>query len=276
MKIQVAKEDKSFFEREGWIEFDNLFSSEQIKKLAKAIDLELIARASDPAHADDSLSHSLHFTTYAIGKRELTSSEIAYFGRDLLLSSSDVKSFFHSRKLAEAAYQLLDKKPLRWAFDHVVTDQYLHRFLCAPIDIEKSISINRLLLVGILTLDETVSEEEREAGNKKHLSSRCQCPVYPERFGNLVLFNPSLFKHSSDEETSASLPRFLFKHENIAVKSVDHPETGRPKKAIMFGLTDSRPIYCFNENDMATHQLKQYGYVFGDRLKETTHPVLYR
>lgn len=34
--------------------------------------------------------------------------------------------------------------------------------------------------------------------------------------------------------------------------------------------------YILNQKDPYTHELKKLGYVFGDRLKETTHPVLWR
>ena len=35
-------------------------------------------------------------------------------------------------------------------------------------------------------------------------------------------------------------------------------------------------VYVFNERDPDTHALKREGYVFGDRLREETHPTLTR
>lgn len=45
---------------------------------------------------------------------------------------------------------------------------------------------------------------------------------------------------------------------------------------LLIVYAEESSIYTFQESDPYTHALKKLDYVFGDRLKNTTHPILYR
>jgi len=44
----------------------------------------------------------------------------------------------------------------------------------------------------------------------------------------------------------------------------------------LIAWADPRAQYLFHEEDPFTHELKQHGYVFGDRLLEKWHPIIIR
>lgn len=44
---------------------------------------------------------------------------------------------------------------------------------------------------------------------------------------------------------------------------------------LLLAYTNKRPQYRLQPSDVHTHDLKRYGYGFGDILSETTHPILY-
>lgn len=285
MRIQVAKEDKSFFERQGWIEFDGLFSSDELKKMGLAIDSELASRLVQSSGSISSLESS-RMSSYAVGKRTLSHSEIVLLGRDLAISSPVIQKYLFSRKLVETVYQLIEKKPLRWAFDHVVTDRYLDTFLHQPLDIEGSISVGKLLLVGALIIDDKRNNSVDDLSTRTSESERALYPQGEHTAGRVLFFNPDLFKKSSSGDALAhndlsfsgpSSFSYLFKNPQERAQAFDATRsTHESRRVLLFGWSDAKPIYSMNPNDSSTHQLKHFGYVFGDRLKETTHPVLYR
>jgi hypothetical protein len=64
-----------------------------------------------------------------------------------------------------------------------------------------------------------------------------------------------------------------------------HPQTPipfdwlkeHPKCAyLLFAYVEQVSLYKLNPFDPATHYLKKLGYVFGDRVRDNTHPVIYR
>ena len=52
--------------------------------------------------------------------------------------------------------------------------------------------------------------------------------------------------------------------------------TTLPPPQLMIVYSKDKSLYTYQKNDPHTHTLKKLGYVFGDRLKDTTHPTLYR
>lgn len=52
------------------------------------------------------------------------------------------------------------------------------------------------------------------------------------------------------------------------------PEQTGPHLLIAFA--EDRAVYIFQESDPNTHYLKQFGYSFGDRLKQAHNPIIYQ
>lgn len=48
------------------------------------------------------------------------------------------------------------------------------------------------------------------------------------------------------------------------------------QKFLLITYVDEKTLYKLNERDPHTHFLKKWHYVFGDRLKDETHPILFR
>jgi hypothetical protein len=211
MRVVVSREQHFFFERCNYLCLENVLTNREIDDLTQAAERELLMRwsAQPQERFDDST---------------------VLFGKNLSLSSEPIRKILFSLRLSEIAFQLTNKRPLRFGFDqmwripHIPTD-------CT---IDSLSSVAPLVVGVIIALDERRGVKEE---------------MFPFERGSVTFISPTL---------------------RLCVPQGDR---GR---FLLMAFAHDRPQYRFQPSDVHTHELKRLGYVFGDILKETTHPVLYR
>lgn len=172
-------------------------------------------------------------------------------GRDVWRRNAGIQKITCSRKVAQTAAELLDVQPLQLAYDQLLeaggsSEQgkpfTLAEKLHNDLSLAERSSFQGLVGGWILCLD---GPEELEGEIDAFL---------PRTAGAMVFFK------------------------------ADHPldfsellaETERPVHYLMVAYGSQPLVYVQNSDDSHTHALKDLQYVFGDRMKETTHPVLTR
>jgi hypothetical protein len=213
MKVSISNEQRHFFERKGFLELEGLFSQEEVKSLLDSIQHEMKAR-----------------------KKGASSTDPFILGRNLAQSSEKIQEFLFSFRFSALAYELIMKRPLRYAFDQLYrpSNDSLSFKEEDSLTLDEVSSVQGLALAAVLGLEDPPSTDE----------------ALPSRAGNAVFFYPN--KPWPPGLRSGNFLRLLFV---FAGKS---------------------PRYLLQPLDYHTHTLKSLGYVFGDSLKETTHPVLFR
>lgn len=169
-------------------------------------------------------------------------------GHDLYSDSAPIKKIVTKRLFSETAAELFGCVPLQLAFDQFYPDRttrpfapkgIYHLFLEAPEVLEEITSIQGFVGAVIIALNGDSDETE---GNS----------IFPRKPGSVVFIKPQCMLDWSP----------LFEHQE--------------REFLMIGYTQNRSVYRMNTKDPHTHTLKGKGYVFGDLLKEKTHPIVLR
>jgi hypothetical protein len=219
VRIVVAGEQISFYERFGYVELESFFDEKEANNLLSAA-VDEIERRKKETLADSFEDPSL------------------LYGYDLALSSERVQKELFSFKLAKAAYSLVRKKPLRYAFDCLWKLPTVA--LRAPVDTISSVT--PLMISVVIALEDQKDRAETTPVPFEYSS-------FPQQKGSVAFISP---------QTSFQTQKVL------------------PGRYLLLAYSSGQLIYRLQPSDSHTHFLKRYGYVFGDQLKETTHPVLFR
>lgn len=102
MKFAVASEHRDFFNKNGYIEFAELLSADQLARLNEDIRQALVNRLKLPSHAF---------------LERLPPSELFNQGRDLWRELPAIRKMVFNPSFAEIAYEFCQERPLRIAFD---------------------------------------------------------------------------------------------------------------------------------------------------------------
>ncbi len=157
-------------------------------------------------------------------------------GRDLWRESDIISKSVCARSLAQIAAELFDTKPLRFGYD-----QFYMAGGTLPQENGSLLEASSMQgVVGGALIALTDSEKDPEV-----------LSIFPSQAGNISFFKPSL----------------ILNFEELATRS-----TG---KFLMFVYTKSKTMYILQEKDPHTHCFKRLGYVFGDKLNEESHPIVY-
>ncbi len=225
MKIELAAEDLSYFDKNGRIEFHDLISELDLIRMRQVIHQELHRRK--------------------VERYPNQNNPFSECGRDLALSSPELQSILYRKKIAEAAALLIHKRPLRWAFDQIMsTPVFLEKLEQESFDLAKSLSITGFLIGCAISFSKNREEK---------------------MVASVLFFKPSSIIHK--EENIQEVTSFF---------TPSQVENDDENMTHVFGYTGAKPLYIFNPLDPHTHALKKYGYGFGDQIKEKTHPVLFR
>lgn len=166
---------------------------------------------------------------------------------DLWRENDTIKQIVFSRRLVNLVYELTNTKPLRIAFDH-----YLPEKSKSMLDVEKKTSV----------------EEFFE--NPIPLQDRISINPLVGMF--LLILNTDA---DINEETTVTagggyfiLPTTTF--------SLDELSLTPNQRLFLIGYGDSHSQYLYEIRDPEVHFLKTLGYVFGDKLNDHVHPILFR
>lgn len=213
MKFSISSEQRDYFTKHRFIPFTQLLNEGELLELNQAID-SLIANSPKEFPL-----------------------------RDLWRNSAVVKKIVSSKRLLQLAFELIQKKPLRLAFDQLILESGKSKRSGAAqlLDqgtFQETSCINNLQGLFILCIrDNDVKSEEQPF----EFSAGDGVFITPD--------NPFPF----DTLTPSPNKRFLI---------------------VAYGNNYSQ--YLFEERDPYCHYLKNLGYVFGDKLNDRLHPLLLR
>lgn len=168
-------------------------------------------------------------------------------GRDLWRLNPLFNKLARKKPLAELAAQLIQRKHLRLGFDqflpgiastHAQTP-YI-RFLNSTKSLEEISSFQEILGGWIVCL------------KSSDLVSEVKSSFFPVKQGNGVFIDP---------KTPIAFSELL-----------NYPNN----QYLLITYLNPTPVYILNEHDPHTHFAKNFGYSYGDKLKEKDHPTLCR
>lgn len=157
--------------------------------------------------------------------------------RDLVQIDPAVKKILCSPLFGQIASELCMKKPLRYVFDEVLSER-------VPFDMLAGERCIQGIEIGMILCLEKTLYRDIEAKNS----------IFPFEVGSATFFLPDL----NLSELTCSQPHFC------------------AKNALLVGWANKDAIYIYNQKDPYAHELKRLGYGFGDRLKNSTHPIVWR
>lgn len=242
MKFALAKEHLDFFYQHHHIEFENLLSPQEVDSLKKAV-LETLAKRLNTQN--DKLKNHPFSSLYMAGF-------------DIWRDSDAIKKILCRPQLAEIASNLVKKRPLRIGFDQVFyTPKAVHeaKDKMPPLFKKETSLTSTSCLQGIacgliLHLDSpAVPTSSSELSIQEDVQKLI--PI-PRQAGSGIFFSP---------DTPLSL---------------EHLMSTPGICQILIAYTSETTLYRYCEDDPHTHIYKKMGYVFGDRLKNSSHPLVYR
>ena len=240
MKFAITKEQRDFFQKQGWIEFEELISSDQLVLSNHTINKILADR--------------LHKPLEKLG--QLTSEQVFLQGRDLWRSNP---SLFQLTKLrfAEIASELIDKKPLRLGYDQFFpspdqaqpakgTPHAYSHFIGNTASLEAVSCLQGIVCALMLALGPENNPSSGEATAAEGIN------VFSATPGNAIFF----------------LPHFPVNWGNLHA----YPS----QRFYLIVYTQAMAYYQLQPKDPHTHSLKHLGYIFNDQLNDKLNPIVYR
>lgn len=240
MKFAIAKEHRDFFRKQGWIEFEDFLSADQLVQANQAIDQVLAERLQ------------LH-----VEQLNQLSSESSYLqGRDVWRSNPFLRKLVTQPRFAEIASELIETKPLRLGYDQVLPAPYSFKFSQPKQQvyahfIEQTTSLEAVsCLQGVLCgliLALKQPEEPREGSAVEGIN------IFSTQSASAIFFQPTVPINWSALFSCRPGERFY-----------------------LIVYTEAMARYHLQPQDPHTHALKQLGYVFNDKLNDHLHPIVYR
>lgn len=247
MKFAITKEHRDYFEKEGWIEFEQFFTPDQIKQLNHLIDLAIATRAAIPSQKVSMLIAERLFME----------------GRDLWRYQEELKKMESQSRLGQVIFDLLDKKPLRLGYDQLFPSphqqiwytsgesKHYNEFIKQIATLEEMSCIQGIICGILIALSEPLPIEDKTVQLEEG-SLEEGIDIFPKKRGNVIFFHPQ---------------------RKINMKKIySHPG----QRFYLIVYTQSNASYHLQPRDPHTHHLKQLGYIFNDKLSDRLHPIVYR
>lgn len=241
MKYVVDKEHRSFFQKEGKIEFDGIFTIEQLAFLNEAIDQALVAKSSPQQSKLTKCSEEQLFMA----------------GRDLWRDQEELRKFITHGRLTETVAELVEQRPLRIAYDQFfpacparLFDNAYIQFLRQSGSLNDVSCIEGIICGVMIPLNKPVKTIEPPVTDINTPSENLD--VFSSQMGNAVFFQSS---KPIDWE-------HLLKH------------TGQ--RYLLVAYAELNATYRLQVRDPHTQLLKRLDYRFGDRLNDKFHLVVAR
>lgn len=169
-----------------------------------------------------------------------------FYARDIALLSQDIRKILFSKSIGHLACLLSNKKKVRYGGDWVWQgDSFPWRNGSRPFS--SCFCVQPLVICCLVALS---SGEEVQKEN-------VWLPKLP---GDALFFSPQKIFPCTE------IP---------AVSALGNGQKSE-QKFLLLAYADENALYTYVPSDPHTHYLKRLGHVFGDRLKETTHPHIVR
>lgn len=242
MKFAVAKEHRDFFQKQGWIEFEGVVTSDQLVAVNQAINLVLGERLN---------------VTNEEGLRLLPSEQFYLHGHDLWRSNPLLRKFVSQIRFAEIAAELIEKKPLRLGYDQLFPARQKQQTLYSKsasqiytLFLEQTAQLEAVSCLQGLACGLVVSLGGQDVPQEKTVAEGID--IFPKEPGNVIFFQTTV----------------PIKWDRLYA----HP--GGRYYLIVYTYASAH--YLLQPQDPHTHALKHLGYVFNDKLSDKLNPVIYR
>lgn len=243
MKFSLAKEQRDFFEKHGLLEIEGLISSSQLEVLNSCV-LKFMRKEA------------------ALERRTLASVEPQnYFlaGRDLWRENPEIKKIIFHKCFSEIATELNFRAPFRAGSDQYIPQRFISN---TKKSLNDGSSFQGIVFGYIICLK----------SDNLEVSKVTEIPEVIENFSSECLIDSDEPPHSP---FSLIPGHVVFIHPDFPVNySLLKQRAGCDY--IFVTLIKDKSVYFYRESDAQTHYLKKLGYVFGDRIREETHPIVYR
>lgn len=220
------------------------FDSQGMIEFEGLIKESLVAAASSAL--SETIAKRLKLPVDRLGQQ--LPSSLMEAGRDLWRDAAAIKQLATQQTLAYVASELFLKTPLRLGYDQLfIPDKKPEAALSyyalsnEPLSL-KEISSIQGVVGGVMVCLE-----------KPETASSTDFTLFAPAAGSAIFFSAEI-----------SLPWELF------LRSC---QGGR---YLLVAFTAENSVYIQNEQDPNQHSLKNYGFTFGDRLNDRSHPILYR
>lgn len=238
MKISISTEHSDFFRKHHAIEFEGLFSPEQIQQLKQFIEQTLIMRLEIRASQFPKTSTYQQFLA----------------GRDLWRDNQGIKKILSHGPYLDALAALTDQRILRLGYDQYfpkVSSNPLEeetkypQFIDKQVPIEAISSIQGIVGGAIICLEGSSEVSENN-------SPESPMKYFPSSSGHTLLFGSQA---------------------NIDFRELlQHPT----HSYLLVTLTKQTAVYVYNAVDPNTHTLRDIGYPVSDRLTDKLNPIVFR
>ena len=243
MKFSLAKEQRDFFEKHGLLEIEGLISSSQLEVLNSCV-LKFMRKEA------------------ALERRTVASVDPKnYFlaGRDLWRENPEIKKIIFHKCFSEIASQLNFRAPFRLGSDQYLPQGFISN---ANESLNDGSSFQGIVFGYIICLKSGCLEVSKVTEISEVLE-------------NFSLEGPVDSDEPPHSPFSLIPGNVVFIHPDFPVDySLLKQRAGCDY--IFVTLIKDKSVYFYRKSDLQTHYLKKLGYVFGDRIKEETHPIIYR
>lgn len=236
MKFALDSNHLDFFEKNQYIEFDSILTENELKGLQ--------------SHLSEALLGSMQLNK-KIGP--LTEEGQFSAGHDLYQKHPFFRRMVVKRQWAEFAAALIKRKSLRLGYD-----QFFPGFLPLPVSKENPLSSYTKLLGTSQSLEQISSIQDILCGLILCIKApKCDSASENDKFfslkpGSGVFIGPKLPIHFSE-----------------LTRRQDY-------QYLLVAYASPSAVYILNEHDPFSYFLKNYGYAYGDKLKEQFHPIICR
>ncbi len=173
MKLTTSKEQRDFFQKNGWIEFEEILTEEQLTLMRESI-RQVLAKRLRPS--------SYQFVP--------SSPENVYAqGHDLWRENSKLQQCISRTKFTEVVVELGGKKPLRLGYDQFFPEQRaISQTKLYPPFLQQSASLQQIscisnLCCGLMIALTSSAQSEGETTS---------ADIFPHQQGRVVFINPLL------------------------------------------------------------------------------------
>lgn len=234
MKFAVAAEHRDFFNKNGYIEFADLMTDDQLSRLYEDIRQALVNRLNLPTH-------------FSLEKK--SPAELFAKGRDLWRDLPSIRKAVFNPSFAEIAWEFCQLRPMR-----IGLVQYLPATASkAGLSSDKNVGHASLPLSKAMSLLEW-------------------SPIQGSLNGLILCL-----KGSDSSEPTTAFPTTPGHGVFFSVDHrVDFSELDPQCEYLIITYANKKAVYIHNENDPLGHDLRQWGYNFGDALNDRLHPIILR
>lgn len=226
MKLSIDKAHKDFFQKEGWIAFDDLLSEAQLRQLNQTIDEALKVRFDLPIDKVNTLK----------------TQELFAKGRDLSRFNQKLRKIVTQPNFAEVACELVEIRSVRLGYDQLIPAEVPNPF--SPKESYTLFIEQATTLAEISCVKEVVAGLLICLGPQRQIDSTAFAP------GHVIFFRPDSPLHFSQLQSQPG------------------------QRYLLIVYTEKQAYYKLEPRDPQTHELKNLGYVFNDKLRDKTHPVV--